>query len=163
MRHTAHTRKNTETGTLLTLTLACYVIATACVLTVGYTLTTLAARDFGRQAAAAVGCLPGSGILTANAIYGSIDGAGLEEMAMRAVEAALLRDGVNWYVLLYPLPGLAFPVGRIGGFQWAVLGSGVGLSAGMLLAALRVLGMRAGEWGRLREVGETPAALGGRA
>jgi hypothetical protein len=142
-------------------------------------------------ALAVVGCLAGSGILTANAIYGSIVGAGLEETAMRAVEAAFLRDGLFGYVILYPLPGLAFPagflvlsyalrrarvvtpvaaaalalgallfpVGRIGDVEWAVLGSGVGMSLGMALIALRVLGTKAGEWGRLREVGDTPAAL----
>jgi hypothetical protein len=53
-RHPAAGRARTETGTLLALTLACYILATACVLTIGYALTTLAARDVGRQAAAVV-------------------------------------------------------------------------------------------------------------
>jgi hypothetical protein len=141
-------------------------------------------------ALAVVGCLAGSGILTANAIFGSIDGAGLGEPAMRAVESAFGRDGVMGYVLIYPLPGLAFPagflvlgyallrarvvspaaavalalgavlfpLGRIGRVDWAVLASGLGMSLGLALVALRVLGMTAGEWGRLREVSETPAA-----
>lgn len=39
---------------MLALTLACYLTALACVLAVGYTLATLAARDVGRQAAALV-------------------------------------------------------------------------------------------------------------
>lgn len=51
MRHTAHARTKTETGTLLALTLACYLTAIACVLAVSYTVTTLAVRDVGRQAA----------------------------------------------------------------------------------------------------------------
>ncbi len=54
MTHSTVKRTRTETGTLLALTLACYVAATACVLTIGYMLTTLAARDLGRQAAAVV-------------------------------------------------------------------------------------------------------------
>ncbi|HEX8282715.1 MAG TPA: hypothetical protein VF588_05145 [Pyrinomonadaceae bacterium] len=56
---------------------------------------------------------------------------------------------------------LLFPVGRIGGLEWAVLGSGVGMSVGLGLTALRVLGMRAGEWARARVVAETDAPLGG--
>ncbi|HEX8352452.1 MAG TPA: hypothetical protein VF611_06130 [Pyrinomonadaceae bacterium] len=146
-------------------------------------------------ALAIVGCLAGSGILTANAVLGSVETSGLEEPAMRAVEAAFRRDGVGGYIIFYPLPGLAFPlgflvlsyallrarvvspaaagalalgallfpVGRIGRVEWAVLGSGLGMSLGMALIALRVLGMRAGEWGRLRELDETPAALGSQA
>jgi hypothetical protein len=39
MRHTAHARTKAETGTLLALTLACYLTAFACVLAAGYTLT----------------------------------------------------------------------------------------------------------------------------
>jgi hypothetical protein len=129
-------------------------------------------------ALAVVGCLAGSGIVTANAIYRSVNGAGLSEPAMRAVEDAFRRDDVWSYLFLYPLPGLAFPagflvlafalrrarvgsllaagalalgallfpVGRIGGFEWAVLCSGVGMSVGLALVALRVLGMSAGEW-----------------
>jgi hypothetical protein len=146
-------------------------------------------------ALAVVGCLAGSGIVTANAIYGSINGAGLEETAMRAIEAALRADGIYSYLFLYPLPGLAFPVGflvlsyalvraqvvaaaavgalalgallfpvgRIGGFEWAVMGSGFGMSVGLTLVALRVLGMSAGEWGRAGEVGGTGAAQASRA
>ncbi|HEX8560671.1 MAG TPA: hypothetical protein VF668_21435 [Pyrinomonadaceae bacterium] len=40
--------------TLLTLTLACYVAALACVLALGYSLAALAGQDLGRQAAAIV-------------------------------------------------------------------------------------------------------------
>jgi hypothetical protein len=143
-------------------------------------------------ALAVVGCLAGSGLLTAGAALGSVQTAGLEEPAMRVVEAAFQRDGVGGYILLYPLPALSFPVGflvlsyallrarvvspaaagalalgallfplgRIGRFEWAVLGSGVGMSVGLALVALRVLGMRAGEWARLPEAGEAHDALG---
>jgi hypothetical protein len=146
-------------------------------------------------ALAVVGCLSGAGIVTANAIYGSINGAGLEEPAMHAVEAALRAGGVNGYILLYPLPGLAFPagflvlglalwrarvvspwaagalfvgallfpVGRIGGFAWAVMGSGVGMTVGLGLVARRVLGMSAGEWARLPAADAAAGAEAGRA
>lgn len=144
-------------------------------------------------ALAVVGCLAGSGILTANAVLGSVDAAGLEASAMLAVEAALQRDGLFGYVVLYPLPGLAFPagflvlsyallrarvvsplaagalalgallfpVGRIGHFEWAVFGSGVGLSLGTAMVARRVLGSGAGEWAPLPAAAETHAPLGG--
>ena len=54
MRHTKVKRTRAEVGTLLALTLACYVTATACVLALSYTLVTLAARDVGRRPAAVV-------------------------------------------------------------------------------------------------------------
>lgn len=54
MRRTEAGRTHAETTTLLALTLACYVTAAACVLVIGHTLATLAARDLGRQAAVAV-------------------------------------------------------------------------------------------------------------
>ena len=146
-------------------------------------------------ALAVVGCLAASGIVTANAVLGTVETAGLEESAMRLVEAAFQRDGVGGYIFLYPLPGLAFPagflvlsyallrarvvappaavalalgallfpVGRIGGFEWAVIGSGVGMSVGLGLVALRVLGMSTDEWARLPETGETGAARASRA
>lgn len=145
-------------------------------------------------ALAVVGSLAASGIVTANAIYRSVDGAGLSEPAMRAVEDAFRRDDVFSYIFLYPLPGLAFPagflvlafalwrarvvsplaagalalgallfpVGRIGGVEWAVMCSGVGMSVGLGLVALRVLGMSAGEWGRLPEARETGTARASR-
>lgn len=132
-------------------------------------------------ALAVVGCLAGSGIVTAHAVLGPVESAGLDEAATRAVEAAMMKSGVGGYVLLYPLPGLAFPagflvlayallrsraasaaaaplvalgallfpVGRIGGVEAAVIGSGLALTLGMSLTALRLLG--AG-WG-MRESG----------
>jgi hypothetical protein len=54
MGHSDTKRTNAETGTLLALTLACYVAATACVLVMSHTLVTLAARDLGRRSAVAV-------------------------------------------------------------------------------------------------------------
>src|SRR5215207_1351550 len=60
-------------------------------------------------ALAVVGCLAGSGIVTANALIQSFDAAALGEAAERAVEASMMKSGVGAYVLLYPLPGLAFP------------------------------------------------------
>ncbi|HEY0172280.1 MAG TPA: hypothetical protein VGB98_14745 [Pyrinomonadaceae bacterium] len=142
-------------------------------------------------ALAVVGCLAGSGILTANAVLGSIDTAGLDAAATGAVETALQTSGVGGFVLFYPLPGLAFPigflvlayalrraravpgvavaalalgallfpVGRIGGFEWAVMGSGVGMSAGLGLVALRVLGTSAGDWARARAAAPAAAEL----
>lgn len=141
-------------------------------------------------AVAVVGCLAGSGIVTANAVLQSFDAAALGEAAERAVEASMMREGVGGLMLLYPLPGLAFPlgflvlayalrraraasaaaallvalgallfpVGRIGGVQWAVIGSGLALTLGMSLTALRLLGLRAGELVPPTEAG---AALGG--
>lgn len=132
-------------------------------------------------ALAVVGCLAGSGILTANAVLGTIDAAGLDAAATQAIEAAMKTSGVGGYVLLYPLPGLAFPVGflvlayallrarvvsasaalalalgallfpvgRIGGLDWAVIASGVGMSVGLGMTALRVTGTSAGEWARV--------------
>ncbi|HEX8282716.1 MAG TPA: hypothetical protein VF588_05150 [Pyrinomonadaceae bacterium] len=52
MRRTEVKRTHAETAGLLAATLACYLAAAACVLALGYTLTTLAARDAGRRAAA---------------------------------------------------------------------------------------------------------------
>jgi hypothetical protein len=123
-------------------------------------------------ALAVVGCLAGVGILTANAVLGPVEAAGLDEAATRAVEVSMMRSGVGGYVFLYPLPGLAFPagflvlayalrrsraasttaallvglgallfpVGRIGGVEAAVMGSGLALTLGMSLTALRLLG-----------------------
>ena len=55
-----HTKKRSraETATLLAATLACYLAAAACVFAIGYTLTTLAARDAGRRVEAAVVTAP---------------------------------------------------------------------------------------------------------
>ena len=126
-------------------------------------------------ALAVVGCLAGAGIVTANAVLGTVEAAGLDEAATRAVEASMMRSGVGGLVLLYPLPGLAFPagflvlayalrraraaspaaallvalgallfpVGRIGGVEAAVIGSGLALTLGMSLTALRLLGVGA--------------------
>jgi hypothetical protein len=54
MRQTEVNRTHTENGALLALTLACYVVAVACVLVVSHTFVTLAASDIGRHAAVAV-------------------------------------------------------------------------------------------------------------
>src|SRR5829696_2883613 len=62
-------------------------------------------------ALAVVGCLAGSGIVTANAVLGPVEAAGLDEAATRAVGAAMMKSGVGGYMFLYPLPGLAFPAG----------------------------------------------------
>ena len=126
-------------------------------------------------ALAVVGCLAGSGIVTANAALGTVEAAGLDEAATRAIEAAMMKSGLGGYMFLYPLPGLAFPagflvlayallrsraaspaaallvalgallfpVGRIGGVEAAVMGSGLALTLGMSLTALRLLGLGA--------------------
>lgn len=47
-------RTRAESCGLLAATLACYLVAAACVLAVGYTLTALAARDAGRFASSVV-------------------------------------------------------------------------------------------------------------
>jgi hypothetical protein len=62
-------------------------------------------------ALAVVGCLAGSGIITANAILHSFNTAGLDAAATRAVQTAMTSGDVGAYLFLYPLPGLAFPVG----------------------------------------------------
>ncbi len=54
MRDSNRTWNNRETATLLAATVACYMTAAACVLVLSYSLVTLAARDLGRQAVAAV-------------------------------------------------------------------------------------------------------------
>ena len=142
-------------------------------------------------ALAVVGCLAGSGIVTANAVLAPVETAGLDATATQAIEAAMRASGVGGYVLLYPLPGLAFPVGflvlayalmrarvvsgaaaaalmlgallfpvgRIGGFDWAVIGSGVGMSLGLGMTALRVLGTSAGEWARARAAAPSASEL----
>ena len=136
-------------------------------------------------ALAVVGCLAGSGILTASAIYQSFDAAALGEAAERAAAAAFVRDAVQRYIFHFPLPGLAFPagflvlaygllraravapvaalllalgallfpVGRIGHIEAAVMGSGLALTLGMSLTALRLLG--AGARPRPHEAGAT--------
>ena len=128
-------------------------------------------------ALAVVGCLAGSGIVTAGAIFQSFNAAGLVEATRRTVGAALMSGDVRAYLFLYPLPGLAFPagflvlayallraraaspaaallvalgailfpIGRIGGIEAAVMGSGIALTLGMSLVALRLLGFGAGE------------------
>ena len=58
MRHSDPKRTHAETGTLLALTLACYVTAAVCVLVMSHTLVTLVARDLGRHATAAVAVAP---------------------------------------------------------------------------------------------------------
>ena len=51
MTHADLKRTHAETGTMLALTLACYVAAAACVLVMSHTLATLVARDLGHRAA----------------------------------------------------------------------------------------------------------------
>jgi hypothetical protein len=53
-KRTEDRKTRAESRTLLTLTLACYLTAFACVLTLGYSLAAFAAYDIGRRAAAAV-------------------------------------------------------------------------------------------------------------
>lgn len=53
-RNSATKRTRAESGGLLAATLACYLLAAACVLAVGYTLAALVARDAGRLASAVV-------------------------------------------------------------------------------------------------------------
>lgn len=142
-------------------------------------------------ALAVVGCLAGSGIVTANAVLGPIETAGLDATATQAIEAAMQTSGVGGFLFLYPLPGLAFPigflvlacamlrarvvsgvavvalalgallfpVGRIGGIDWAVIASGVGMSVGLGLVAPRVIGKSAGEWSRARATASSASEL----
>jgi len=86
-------------------------------------------------ALAVVGCLAGSGIVTANAALAPVEAAGLDEAARRAVEAAMMKSGVGGYVLLYPLPGLAFPVGFLV-LAYALLRARVVSPAAAVLVAL---------------------------
>ena len=60
-----------------------------------------------------VGCLAGSGIVTASMIGWSIEAAALGESVDRAIEAAMVNGGAINFLFLYPLPGLAFPVGLL--------------------------------------------------
>lgn len=60
-----------------------------------------------------VGCLAGASIVTTAMITWSLETAALGEPAARAVEAAMQKGGVAPFVLLYPLPGLAFPAGLL--------------------------------------------------
>lgn len=60
-----------------------------------------------------VGCLAGSGIATAFAVESSIVAAKLDESTMRALGTAFREGGVMQFVMLYPLPGLAFPAGLL--------------------------------------------------
>jgi hypothetical protein len=61
------------------------------------------------------------------------------------------------------LGALLFPVGRIGQLEWAVMASGVGMSLGLGLTALRALGTGAVGRARPREGVETDAPLGSQA
>lgn len=61
---------------------------------------------------AVVGCLAGSGIVTASSIVHSLESASLDAPSMQAIERAMRDGGVAGLVLMYPLPGLAFPAGR---------------------------------------------------
>ena len=143
---------------------------------------------------AVVGSLSGSGIVTANAVIGTVESAGLDQAATLAVESAMRTSEMGAYILLYPLPGLAFPagflvlsyallraraaspaaagalalgallfpVGRIGGIEAAILGSGLAMSLGMGMIALRLLASGAGVWERPPRADEMPAGMEGR-
>ncbi|MET0647732.1 MAG: hypothetical protein ABW208_14040 [Pyrinomonadaceae bacterium] len=85
-----------------------------------------------------VGCLAGSGIVTANAIFQSFDAAALGDAAEGAFTASMTRDGVQMYMFLYPLPGLAFPVGFLV-LAYALLRARVVSPAAALLVGLGAL------------------------
>lgn len=89
-------------------------------------------------ALAVVGCLAGSGIVTANAVLQSFDAAALGVEAERAVEAAMMKSNVGAYILLFPLPGLAFPAGFLV-LAYALLRSRAASAAAALLVALGAL------------------------
>lgn len=89
-------------------------------------------------ALAVVGCLAGSGIVTAGAIIQSLNDAALGEAAEQAVRASMLKSGVFGYIFLYPLPGLAFPVGFIV-LAYALWRSRAASTAAALLVALGAL------------------------
>lgn len=89
-------------------------------------------------ALAVVGCLAGSGIITANAIFQSFDAAALGEAAERAVEASMMKSGVGTYILFYPLPGIAFPAGFLV-LAYALLRSRAVSTTAAVLVALGAL------------------------
>ncbi|MDT5269578.1 MAG: hypothetical protein QOH49_1764 [Acidobacteriota bacterium] len=95
-----------------------------------------------------VGCLAGSGIVTANAIFQSFDAAALGEAAERAFEASMMRGGVREYILLYPLPGLAFPAGFLV-LAYALWRSRAASPAAALLVALGALLFPVGRIGQI--------------
>jgi len=64
-------------------------------------------------ALAIVGCLSGSGIVTATMIRGSLEAAALGEPVSRAIENAMREGGVPSFLFMFPLPGLAFPAGLL--------------------------------------------------
>jgi hypothetical protein len=64
-------------------------------------------------ALAIVGCLAGSGIVTAAMIRLSLETASLGEPTLRAVEDAMQQSGVPTFVYLFPLSGLAFSAGLL--------------------------------------------------
>jgi hypothetical protein len=86
-------------------------------------------------ALAVVGCLAGSGILTANAVLGPVEGAALDEAARQTLTAAFTESGAGAYVIFYPLPALAFPAGFLV-LAYALLRSRVVSPAAALLVAL---------------------------
>ena len=64
-------------------------------------------------ALAIIGCLSGSGIVTARMIEMSLETAALGEAVSRAIENAMQEGGVPTFLFLFPLPGLAFPAGLL--------------------------------------------------
>ena len=87
---------------------------------------------------AVVGCLAGSGIVTANAVFQSFDAAALGAEAERAVEAAMMKSNVGLYILLFPLPGIAFPAGFLV-LAYALLRSRAASATAAALVALGAL------------------------
>jgi hypothetical protein len=89
-------------------------------------------------ALAVAGCMAGSGIVTASAIFQSFDAAALGDEAGRAFAAAMASGGVWEFIILYPLPGLAFPLGFIV-LAYALLRARVVSPASAVLVALGAL------------------------
>jgi hypothetical protein len=89
-------------------------------------------------ALALVGCLAGSGIITAGAILQSFDAAALGEAAEQTFIASMERGGVWGFIFLYPLPGLAFPAGFLV-FAHALWRARAASAAAALLVALGAL------------------------
>jgi hypothetical protein len=62
---------------------------------------------------AIVGSMAGASIFTVAMVDRAMGGAAIDESAARAVEQSLVDGRVFEYVIMYPLPGLAFPIGLL--------------------------------------------------